>query len=226
MPHTLRPRQSRADIPASRAPRRPTAKRLACRMDPVRQQARPWCRTYARTCPTTPVRAQSASARTRQRRPLCHMDDGTRRRVLVADGCYLAGGAALVASAFLHWIARGAGSGLRGHALVDALVALGKHVPTLSGGRLTVVWYLVPALGAASWIAFGLAGGRSRPTRIVAVVALLMAAVAAGAFRQLAGTARLGWGPKVALLGGVLLCVGAWAPVRRGWRIRSAAAGL
>ena len=31
-------------------------------------------------------------------------------------------------------------------------------------------------------------------------------------FRQLAGTARLGWGPKVALLGGVALCAGAWVP--------------
>lgn len=140
------------------------------------------------------------------------MHEGARRRALVADGCYLVGGAALVASAFLHWIARGAGSGLRGHALVDAIVALGKHVPALSAGRLTVLWYLVPALGAASWIAFGIAGARSRGTRIVALGALVTVVVAAAAFRQLAGTARLGWGPKVALLGGVMLAVGAWLP--------------
>jgi hypothetical protein len=142
------------------------------------------------------------------------MDEGSRRRALLADGCYVIGGGALVASAFLHWIARGAGSGLRGHALVDALVALGKHVPALSAGRLTVLWYLVPALGAVSWIAFGVAGARSRTGRIVAVVAFVAVAVAAGAFRHMAGTARLGWGPKIALLGGVLLCVGAWTPVR------------
>jgi hypothetical protein len=142
------------------------------------------------------------------------MDEGARRRALVSDGCYLVGGAALVASAFLHWIARGAGSGLRGHALVDAIVALGKHVPALSVGRLTVLWYLIPALGATSWIAFGVAGARSRAARIVAVIALVAVLIAAVAFRQLAGTARLGWGPKVALLGSVLLCVGAWTPVR------------
>jgi len=137
-----------------------------------------------------------------------------RRRALLADGCYLLGGGALVASAFLHWIASGAGSGLRGHALIDALIALGRHVPALSAGRLTVLWYLVPALGAISWITFGVAGARARATRFVAVVALVVALAAAGAFRQLAGTARLGWGPKVALLGGLALTVGAWLPER------------
>ena len=160
------------------------------------------------------------------------MDEGARRRALFADCCYLAGGGALVGSAFLQWIARGAGSGLRGHALVDALVALGNHVPALSAGRLTIVWYLVPALGAASWIVFGVAGARTRAVRIVAVVGFVVVLVAALAFRRLAGTADLGWGPKVALAGGVLLCVGAWVPDRllspsptRG-RVRSPVAGL
>lgn len=140
------------------------------------------------------------------------MGEGTRPRVLLADGCYLAGGAALVASAFLHWIARGAGNGLRGHALVDALVALGKHVPALSSGRLTILWYLVPGLGAVSWIVYGVVGARGRSARIVALAALMIVLVADAAFRQLAGSARLGWGPKVALLGGLALCAGAWAP--------------
>jgi hypothetical protein len=140
------------------------------------------------------------------------MGEGSRRRVLLADGCYLVGGAALLASAFLHWIARGAGSGLRGHALVDALVALGKHVPALSVARLTILWYLVPALGAVSWIVYGAFGARSRSARIVALAALVAAVLAAAAFRQLAGTARLSWGPKVALLGGFALCAGAWVP--------------
>ena len=116
------------------------------------------------------------------------------------------------APAVLQWIARGTGSGLRGHALVDALAALGKHVPALSAGRLTVLWYLVPALGAVSWIVYGLVGARSRTARVVAALATVTVFVAAGAFRHLAGTARLGWGPKVALLGGVMLSVGAWAP--------------
>jgi hypothetical protein len=139
------------------------------------------------------------------------MGEGSRRRAVVADGCYLAGGAARVASAFLHWIARGTGSELRGHALVDALVALGKHVPALSAGRLTIVWYLVPALGAVSWIVFGVAG-RGRAAQLVALVALVVVLVAAAAFRHLAGTARLGWGPKVAVAGGVMLVAGAWGP--------------
>ena len=159
------------------------------------------------------------------------MGEGSRRRALIADGCYLAGGALLVASAFLRWIARGAGSGLRGHALVDALVALGRHVPALSAGRLTILWYLVPALGAASWITFGVAGARSRGSKIVAIAALIGVCAAAGAFRQLAGTARLGWGPKVALVGGIAMFAGAWAPdtwigATRARRVRSDLAGL
>jgi hypothetical protein len=116
---------------------------------------------------------------------------------------------ALVASAFVHWIARGAGSNLRGHALVDALVGLGRRVPALSAGRLTILWYLVPALGAVSWIVFGV-WGRNRAARVVAVAALVVCVVTAVAFRDLAGTARLAWGPKLAVAGSVLLVVGAW----------------
>ena len=38
----------------------------------------------------------------------------------------VAGGAAMLVSAFTHWVRRGAGSRLRGHELVDTLVALGR----------------------------------------------------------------------------------------------------
>ena len=159
------------------------------------------------------------------------MGEGARRRALIADGCYLLGGAALVASAFVHWIARGAGSGLRGHALVDALAALGKHVPALSAGRLTVLWYLVPVSGALSWIGFGLLGPRSRGARVASIAALVAVVAADGAFWRLAGMARLGWGPKLALVGALLLCGGAWIPAA--WvgttepgRVRSHLAGL
>jgi hypothetical protein len=159
------------------------------------------------------------------------MDEAARRRAIVADVCALAGGAALVASAFLHWIARGAGSGLRGHALVDALVALGNNVPALSAGRLAIIWYLVPALGAASWVAFGLSGPRSRATRGIAVAAVIVVLLATAAFAHLAGRPRLGWGPKVAAIGAVLLFAGTWIPSR--WlgqrdqsRVRSDLAGL
>jgi hypothetical protein len=159
------------------------------------------------------------------------MGEGARRRALIADACYLVGGAALVGSAFVHWIARGPGSGLRGHALVDALAALGKHVPALSAGRLTVLWYLVPALGAVSWILFGLFGARSRGARVASIATLIAAVASDAAFWRLAGIARLGWGPKVALLGAVLLCAGAWIPdawlgTTQPRRVRSHLAGL
>jgi hypothetical protein len=159
------------------------------------------------------------------------MGEGARRRAIVADACALLGGAALVASAFLHWIARGSGSGLRGHALVDALVALGRSVPALSAGRLTVLWYLVPALGAASWVAFGVFGPRSRVARGVAVAAVVVVLLTTAAFVHLAGRARLGLGPKTALVGAALLFAGTWFPARwlgardRG-RVRSHLAGL
>jgi hypothetical protein len=32
---------------------------------------------------------------------------------------------------------------------IDEIEALGKHVPALSGPRVTVFWYLLPALGDA-----------------------------------------------------------------------------
>jgi hypothetical protein len=120
----------------------------------------------------------------------------------------------LFASAFLQWVARGPGSGLRGHALVDAIVALGRHVPALSSGRLTILWYLVPALGTASWIACGLGGARNRASRFIASAALVVTVVVAAAFVQLVGLSRLGWGPKVAVAGAVALCLAAWWPRR------------
>ena len=68
--------------------------------------------------------------------------------------------------------AAGDGSGLRGHALIDAIVAVGRHFPGMSAARLTVLWYLVPASGAASWIATGLRGaGQPLRRAVVAVVA-------------------------------------------------------
>jgi hypothetical protein len=125
---------------------------------------------------------------------------------------YLAGGAVLFASAFVNWVARGTGSGLRGHALVDAVVALGRDVPALSNGRLTVLWYLVPASGAASWIACGLRGHDSRVSRALAGGALVVTLLVAAAFVRLVGVARLGWGPKLAVAGAAVLCLAAWLP--------------
>jgi hypothetical protein len=132
----------------------------------------------------------------------------------VADTAYLVGGAALFGSAFLQWVARGTGSGLRGHDLVDAVIALGREVPLLSAGRLTILWYLVPALGTASWIACGLTGARSRASRVVAGAGLAVAVLVAAAFVRALSWSRLGWGPTVAVLGGLALCLAAWWPGR------------
>ena len=157
----------------------------------------------------------------RGRRGADHGSVKQHARFGVADGIYLVGGAALVVSAFLSWVARGPGSGLRGHDLVDTVVALGNNVPALSAGRLTILWYLIPALGAASWIAFGVVGMRAPAARVIAVAGVVMAACALGAFVRLVGWDRLGWGPKVAFLGGICLVLGAWLPLRK-----NASAGL
>jgi hypothetical protein len=133
----------------------------------------------------------------------------------VADAGYLAGGAALFASAFLQWVTEGPGSGLRGHALVDAVVALGRQVPAMSTGRLTILWYLVPALGAASWVVGGLRGARDRVSRVVAGAAFTVSIVVALAFIRLVGLSGLGWGSKVAVAGAVVLCASAWWPPKR-----------
>jgi hypothetical protein len=126
------------------------------------------------------------------------------------------GGGALVASAFMHWVSQGYGSGLRGHALIDALVAAGRHFPGISTARLTILWYLVPAFGAASWIATGLRGADSRAARVVAVLASVAALGSVLAIVRLVGRSSLGPGAWVALAGAIALLVGSWvvAPKR------------
>jgi hypothetical protein len=137
-------------------------------------------------------------------------------RRIAADTLVVGGGAALVASAFTHWVSRGTGSGLRGHALVDAIIAVGRHFPCMSGGRLTVLWYLVPAAGAASWIAAGLRGAGSRAARVIAVVAAIAAVASIAAIGWLVGYSDLGVGAWLALAGAVALVLASWvvAPAR------------
>ena len=138
------------------------------------------------------------------------------RRRVVADALVITGGAALVGSAFTHWVSRGDGSGLRGHALIDAIVAVGRHFPGMSAARLTVLWYLVPAAGAASWVATGWRGAGSRATRGVAAVAAAAVALSTVAFGWLAGFSHLGVGAALAVAGAAALVAGAWvvAPTR------------
>jgi hypothetical protein len=136
----------------------------------------------------------------------------------MAEMLCVAGGAALLVSAFARWVRRGPGSRLRGHDLVDTLVALGRDLPGLSSARLTVLWYLVPALGAASWIAVGLTGPASRWTRGVAIAALVVSSLAFLAFARLAGLADLGIGAPLALAGGLALVAGAFLRDRHAMR--------
>jgi len=132
------------------------------------------------------------------------------RRRIAADVLVVCGGAALVASAFAHWVSRGSGSGLRGHALVDAIIAIGRHFPGMSSARLTVLWYLVPAAGAASWIATGLRGAGSRAARVVAVVAVIVAVASIGAIGWVVGYSDLGAGAWLAITGAVALVFASW----------------
>ena len=83
--------------------------------------------------------------------------------------------------------------------------------PALSAGRHDPL-VLVPALGAASWIAGGIAGSHSRAARIVAGVALVVVALVVIAFVRFVGVDHLGAGPKVAVAGAVVLCLAGWWP--------------
>ena len=132
-----------------------------------------------------------------------------RRRSGVAEGLCIAGSGALLVSVFFHWVRRGPGSRLRGHELVDTIVALGREVPGVSSARLTVLWYLVPALGALGWIVVGVTGAASRWTRAVAVAALVTSSAAVFAFARLAHARNLGIGAILALGGAVSMLVGA-----------------
>jgi hypothetical protein len=142
------------------------------------------------------------------------LTDDARRRG--ADALVMVGGVALVASAFVHWVSSGYGSRLRGHSLIDALIAVGRDFPGLSATRLTIIWYLVPALGALSWVATGFWGAGSRSTRVVAVLSVVSAVTSFLAFGWLVGFANLGVGAWLAVAGAAALVVGSWliAPAR------------
>jgi hypothetical protein len=133
------------------------------------------------------------------------LDSRTRTRAPIADGIYLVGGGALFASAFVHWVTHGPGSASTGHKLIDEIVALGKHVPALSAARLTVFWYLLPALGAIGWIVIGLRGANSWWARGVGIAAFVFAFLVVLAFQQLVTIHRFSWGPWLAVLGGFLM---------------------
>lgn len=122
-------------------------------------------------------------------------------RVGWRDRVALGAGLALLVSPFLRWVRRGPGHTLSGREMIDTLVALGNSVPGLSAARLSIVWYLVPAGGAAVWIAIGF----DRFRRTTAVGAAAVALVAVAGFARLAGVAALGPGAAIAGLAAATL---------------------
>lgn len=136
------------------------------------------------------------------------------RRARIADAISVAGGAALLGSAFLHWVRRGPGSSLRGHDLVDTVVALGSALPGLDATRLTLLWYLVPASGAVVWITVALAGTASRPMLVIALATASVTLATVVAFVRLTALADLDAGAWLAVAGAALV-LGATLAARR-----------
>ncbi|HEX5615499.1 MAG TPA: hypothetical protein VFZ83_10150 [Acidimicrobiia bacterium] len=131
-----------------------------------------------------------------------------------ADAVAVAGGGALLGSAFAHWVRRGPGHSLRGHELVDAIVGLGDTLPGLTGARLTVLWYLVPASGALTWIVIALTGAASRTARVFAVVTVVVTAATVAAFVRMTSVSSLGAGAWLALGGAALVAIATFALAR------------
>ena len=107
---------------------------------------------------------------------------------------------------------------MRGYHLVDALVGLGRAVPGLSGGRLTLLWYLVPACAALSWIVYGLAKPGGRAVRAVGAATVVVVGLVLAAFVRAVGVRGAGLGAALALAGAIALVVGAWLPSPRAAR--------
>ena len=140
---------------------------------------------------------------------------GDRRRV-AADVLVIAGGAALVLSAFMHWVSRGDGSGLRGHALIDAIVAAGPQLPRPVGraGHGALVSRARPRRRELdrdrpagrgqhrdAW------SRRSPPRSRPCLSALVMV--------RLVGFDHLGRGAWTAVAGALALVIGSWAVATR-----------
>lgn len=128
------------------------------------------------------------------------------------DVASVGGGALLLLSSTLHWVRRGPGATFRGQDLVDALIALGHHVPALSATRLAILWYLVPAMGALAWVVVGFASHRRALVKGHAIATLVIVVGVVFAFTRLTRWSRLGPGVLVALAGAALITVAAFTP--------------
>ncbi len=132
------------------------------------------------------------------------MTDARRR---AGDAAFVVGGALLALSALLHWVSRGNGSTLRGHALMDAIESLSHGRSSAPVTLLTVLWYAVPACGALAWIVVGFGDPRGPSGRATAVAALAVTAAVDTYFWVKVGT-RAGPGVYVAAAGAIALALG------------------
>ena len=106
-------------------------------------------------------------------------------------------GLGVLATAFVRWVARGAGSTFTGLELADALRS--NVLVSDAGGPIAAGMYVTVASGGALLASSGFAG------RTVAIVRLGGSAAVAGAFLVAAGTGwfpldRWSWGPYVVVI--------------------------
>lgn len=120
----------------------------------------------------------------------------------------LSGGALLAISILFPWLTRGPGSSLTAVDMIRHVAALDGVSRYLRGGRLAVVWFLVPACGTLLWVAVGVLGANSRTARSLAIAGTLMSATVSFALVRLPTASALGSGGWMALLGGAIACIG------------------
>jgi hypothetical protein len=125
------------------------------------------------------------------------------------------GGLAIVASAFLPWVARGLGSTVDLHDLGD--LVLGGTVSAVIPRWIGLVAYVIPAIGALLIVSSGVEPGWARRTSaVLALGALVLTAVAT--ILPFTRHAHPWLGQAVAGAGAVAACVG--ATLRRNRRSR------
>ena len=123
-----------------------------------------------------------------------------------------AGAAILACSGFAVWL-DAAGSRLSGFRLAELIGGYGGWVPGVPPAWVGAAWYMFPAAAGTCWI---LLFRRSPPT-VSRAHGLIGAAVAVAASIYAARVDRLA-GPLLALVGGLIIAVGALA----GRRVRGA----
>jgi hypothetical protein len=129
------------------------------------------------------------------------------------DFGFVAGGALLVISSLCFWVSSGAGSTLRGHALIDAIESLSHGHSSAWTTVLTLVWYAVPACGALAWIVVGFGDPQGPSGRALAIATAVIVATIDVYFFAKVGS-RAGLGVYLAAAGALTLTLAA-VPMRR-----------